>query len=413
MDDRSALAVGVYRRYLASRAVAMAGNALTLVALPVLVYRLTGSATLTALMAAAETAPYLLLGLPAGALVDRWNRRRVLVGAGLGAGLLLATIPLAEVAGALTYPHLLVVGLAVAALFVFADAAAFGVVPQMVGRARVASATSTLVTVGTAISVVGPLVAGVLVAVLPAALVIGVDAACHVVAAAVVARLRWPGSEERGVRTAGATLRTDMVEGLRYLVRQPVVRAFTFVGIGCSLAGGAVAGLVVVVGVELVGLTAQSPRIGWLYAAGAVGTFAASLALPRLQARVGVGAITTAGFALGTAALLLVAGSGGLVVALVGLGLFHLASTTIIVNGIVVRQVVTPDALQSRVNTTARMIAWGGSPLGAALGGVLAGAAGVEWALRAAALALVVGLCGAVAAGVPRFGRLAALTPAA
>lgn len=102
-------------------------------------------------------------------------------------------------------------------------------------------------------------------------------------------------------------------------------------------------------------------------------------------------------------------GLPSLALALVLLACFHLASTTLIVNGIVVRQVVTPDALQGRVNTTARMIAWGGSPLGAAAAGAVAGTAGVEWALRLAAGALLVSLVGALVWGVVRYPRLSAL----
>lgn len=402
----SALAHPTYRRFLAARTIAMAGNALSLVAFPVLVYALTGSATLTALVAAAETAPYLLVGLPAGALVDRWNRRRVLVLTGAGSGVALLTVPLADALGVLGFTQLLVVATTVATLFVFADAASFGVVPQMVGRERVASATSTLVSVGTAIGLVGPLVSGVLVTTTSPALVIGVDALAYLATATVIARLRWPGSE--GVPEAGPDrrLRSEVAEGLRYIWAMPVVRWLTLLGTGASLAGGATTGLLVVVGVEQLGLGADSPALGWLFAAGAAGTFAASLLLPRLQSRVGVGVITTTGYAVALACVLTLSFARSAPAALPVLAVLNFAMTTLIVNGIVTRQVVTPDHLQSRVNTTARLIAWGGSPLGAALGGVVAGAAGTPWALRAASLGLLVSLAAAVLVGVPRFARL-------
>ncbi|GAA5143558.1 MFS transporter [Nocardioides marinquilinus] len=407
--DGSALADPTYRRFLAARAVVMSGNALTLVALPVLVYRLTGSAALTAAVAVVETAPYLLVGLPAGALVDRWNRRRVMVTTGVVSGTVMATVPLAAALDRLGVVQLLVVAAVVATSFVFSDAASFGVVPQLVGRHRVASATSTLVTVGTAIGLVGPLVGGVLVTVLPPALVLGIDALAYLVAAAVLARLRWPGSETVPAAAGPRRLRAEVAEGLRYLWTVPVVRWLTVLGVGNSLAGGAVAGLLVVVGVEQLGLDADSPALGWLFAAGAAGTFVAGLALPRLQRRVGVGLITTTGYAVGLGALLGLSSATSLAAALPLLALLNLAATSLIVNGIVARQVVTPDHLQSRVNTTARLIAWGGSPLGAALGGLVAGAVGTEWALRVAGLGLAASLVGAVLAGVPRFPRLADL----
>lgn len=408
-DDTSALGDPTYRRFLAARTIAMAGNALTLVALPVLVYRLTGSAALTAAVAAVETAPYLVLGLPAGALVDRWNRRRVLVLASAGSGLAMLTVPAADLLGVLSFTQLVAVAATISSLFVFADAASFGMVPQMVGRHRVASATSSLVTVGTAIGLVGPLVSGVLVTVTSPALVLGIDGLAYLGAAALTAQLRWPGSDDVRPAAPDRRLRTEVAEGLRYIWAMPVVRWLTVLGTGASLAGGAVTGLLVVVGVEQLGLASDSPRLGWLFAAGAVGTFFASLALPRLQRLVGVGLLTTSGYALALVSVLTLSLTSTLLVALPLLLVLNLAMTALIVNGIVVRQVVTPEHLQSRVNTTARLIAWGGSPLGAALGGVVAGAASTEWALRAASLGLAASLVGALVVGVPRFPRLAVL----
>jgi len=145
------LDVPAFRRYLVLRTVAMLGGVVSLVAFPVLVYQLTGRASLTALMAVAESLPYLLVGLPAGALVDRWHRRRVIVLTGLASGALMVTIPAADLLASLVFAHVLAVGTAVATLWVFADAATFGVLPQMVGRSHVASATSMLVTISTVI----------------------------------------------------------------------------------------------------------------------------------------------------------------------------------------------------------------------------------------------------------------------
>lgn len=404
---RALLRHPAYRVLLLARTISMVGGALTLVAMPVLAYRLTGSAALTALLTAVETAPYLVVGLPAGALVDRWNRRRVLVVCAAGSALAMVSVPLAQAVATVTYAHLLVVATTVATLFVFSDAASFGVVPAVVGRARVAEATSLLVTIGTAIALVGPLVGGVLVTTLPPAWVLGLDGLAYATAAVLLARRRWPGSEDRPVAGAdGRHLGREIGEGLRWIALHPVVRRLTVLGAGASLAGGAVTGLLVVVGVEQLGLGADDPRLGWLYAACAAGTFVASLALPRLQRRVGVGAITTTGFAAAWLAMAGLSWTASVPVALGVLAVFHLATTTLVVNGIVTRQVVTPDHLQSRVNTTARLVAWGGSPLGAALGGVLAGVAGTPLALRVLGLGLLASLVGALVTGLARVPRL-------
>lgn len=401
-----AWAVPEFRSYVGLRTVAMVGGVLSLVAFPVLVYQLTGRASLTALMAVAESLPYLVVGLPAGALVDRWNRRRVLVVTGLASAALMLSVPVADSVGTLVFAHVLVVGTAVATLWVFADAATFGVLPQIVGRARVASATSTLVTIGTTIGLVGPVAAGVLVTTTSPAVAIGVDGLLYIVVALGMMVLRWSGSEDRAAPTEGSNLRQEIGEGLSFIWAHPVVRWLTVLGAGASLTGGAVTGLLVVIGVEQFALGDDDPVLGWLYAAGAVGTLIASLSLTRAQRRFGVGAITTAGYAVMLAALLILSSVTALLPGLVILAVFNFAFTLLIINGIVTRQVVTPDRLQSRVNTTARLIAWGGTPLGAGVAGILADSWGTPTALRMTAIALLVSLSTAMLVGVPRFPRL-------
>lgn len=402
-DVPRALEDPVFRVFFGARTVAMMGSALSLVAFPVLVYQLTGSAGKTALMAVAESAPYLLIGLPAGALVDRWNRRRVMVVTGLVSSVLMVSIPVVDYVGLLGFGYLLGVGLGVATLWVFMDAASFGVVPQMVGRARVSSATSSLVTASTVAFLVGPAVGGVLITTVSPALVLGVDGLAYLVSALVTARLRWPGSEQRRTPDQVSTLRQDMREGLAFIWGQPVIRSLTVLGAGASLAGGATTGLLVVIGVEQLGLADDDPGLGWLFTAAAVGSLVASLVLPRLQRGFGIGRITMCCFAAGLVLLVVLSFTSGLVLALTLVCLFQAAMTTLIVNGIVTRQVITPERLQSRVNTTARLIAWGGSPVGAALGGVVAETLGTPWAIRTAAAALLASLAGGLVAGLLRY----------
>ena len=104
-----------------------------------LVYSLSRSPLLTSLVAALEALPYLMFGLPAGALADRFNRKRVMVARRPGQrASYSASIPIAYWFGALTVPHLLVAAFVVPALFVFFDAADFGALPTLVGRDRIA-----------------------------------------------------------------------------------------------------------------------------------------------------------------------------------------------------------------------------------------------------------------------------------
>lgn len=106
-------------RYLWSRGISWTGNALTAVALPIMLYQLTGSAALTGLLAAMEAVPYLVLGLPVGALVDRWNTRATLVLSSIASAIAAASIPLAAAFGALTPSHLIIVAASTSVAFVF------------------------------------------------------------------------------------------------------------------------------------------------------------------------------------------------------------------------------------------------------------------------------------------------------
>lgn len=410
----SALAVPAFRIYLIARTIAMIGNALTLVALPILAFQLTGSAALTALLTAVEAAPYLILGLPVGALVDRLDRRAVMVACGYcGAGLM-ASIPVAAGLGRLGFGQVLLVAVGVATLFVFQDAAAFGALPLIVGRTRIAGATSLLVSASTVIGLIGPAVGGLLVATTGAPLVLGLDGVAFAAAATLTLFVRWvdPPADAGPERSAWRRLRHDMGEGLRYIWRQPAIRALTLLGIGVSITGGAVTGLLVVIAVRQLGMAPDGGLIGLLYLATAVGTLLASSTLGRWQRRFGVGRLTLAALSVAGLAVIPLALARNAGPALAALMVFQFGMTTAIVHGIVVRQVITPDRLQGRVNTTARLIAWGATPVGATLGGLAAEAFGTPVAV---ALSLV-GVLASVSLGlllrIHRLPPLAALTPA-
>ena len=396
-----------FRRFVLARAIAWIGNAMSIVAVPMLVYQLTGSPLLSGVAFAVEALPYLLFGLLAGAFADRVDRKRVLLATQLASVCALASIPAAHLFGSVTIAHLLLVSFSTSTLFVFFDAASFGVVPALVGRDSIADATGTLVSVGTVIGIAGPLLGGVAATTLGPPGAIAIDALCFLIAAIVTATVTLPAGAAASM--AGSTLRTSIVEGLA----EQHVGYMTTVGIGVSLANGVVVGLMVVVGVRKLGLNEGDARLGSLYAATALGAFLISLVSARIQRAVGTGVITCAGLLVAFSAMLAWSTTGVLAVSLVVLVVYQAANTMIVVNGIVVRQSVTPDGLQSRVNTTARMIAMGGTPFGAAAGGAVAEVFGVTAAIVLGACALAAAGAVALRLGVPRLPLLADLTASA
>lgn len=347
------------------------GSQVTLVVLPVLVYQLTGSAALTALLLVLEATPYLLFGLIAGAVSDRVDRRALMIGCDLAGAAAMASVPLAAALAALTVVHVFVAAAVVAIGFVWRDGAWFGAIPAIVGRDRVAAATGILFTTSGALQITGPALGGILVATLGAPTALLVDAGGYLVSAATLLLVRRPFRTD-AAPASRSSVRADIAEGLRFVRRHPVVWPLTVMGFGHSFTGGALIGLLVVLGVRQLGLADDDPRLGGLYSAGAIGALCSAVALPWLVRRVGQPRLDLLVRSANTLLLVGVVLAANLPAALVALflwwGTYQLATTS----AIALRQQVTPDRLQGRVNVTARMIAWGGQPVGAAVGGGLA-----------------------------------------
>ncbi len=398
-----------FRLFATSRTLAWVGNTASAVALPVLVYQRTGSAALTGLMAAAESLPYLLLGMHVGALVDRRDGKRVMVVSALVTALALATVPLAEVLGVLSAAQLLLVALVGGISFVFLDAASFGTLPQLVGRQRIGAATASLTSVGTVVGIGVPGAVGVLLPLVGGVPIVGMDAVLCLSSALLLVGVRVQRGDEEGGPRPPSRLAADVKEGLVYIWRHPVIRPLTFLGFGNAFTGGAVIGLIVVVGVENLGFVDDDQRFGWIYAVAAFGSFLGATLLGRVQRLLPVGMITQVGYGLLILVIAAWATTSDWRVAAVLLCLEGVIGTLVILNGIVTRQTLTPMRLQGRVNTTARVIAWGGSPLGAAVGGVLAERMGVGPALYVCTVATLVSFVGGLWWRLPFVGRLSDL----
>lgn len=394
--------------FLLARSVGVAGYAVSAVAMPLLVLQLTDSALLTSAVVALEVVPYLLLGLIAGAVADRVDRRRLIVTCQLLAALLLATIPAAQAAGVLSPWHVLAVATGVATCWVWFDAATFGVLPSLVGRASLVQANSYVFTAATLTDVIVPAGAGLLIAGVGAAYTLGVDAAGYVLAAAMLAVI--PGrfqSTQRPTADKGPTatglvrsLGHDIVEGLRFLWRHDVIRPLVLVGAGNSLSTGALTGVLIVLATRQYGLTEADPRVGLLWTALAVGALAGALLLPRLTSRLPLGWVTIGSLTASPALMLALALTTSLTAGLVLLAAFQVAVTITVLNGISARQILTPDHLESRVNTTARMIAWGGTPFGALLAGGVAEVTSIRLALIISSGFVLLAACGAWASAL-------------
>jgi MFS family permease len=373
-----------------ARIVSITGSTITAVVLPILVFQLTGSALQTALLATLEVLPYFAFGLFAGALADRVDRKRLMIGANLIQAALIGSIPLAAAWGLLSLAQIYAVALLSMTAFVWFDAANFGALPALVGRDHVVAANSAIWSASTVIGVVAPALGGTLAAVLGAANVVALDCVTFLISATLLALItRSFNPSNTPIHSAGSVVEQvlgDIREGLVFLWRHRLIRTLTLVGFGNSFSAGAVIGLLVVYGVRALGLGETDGRLGLLYTATAVGALVASLVLPSLTRYFAVGRITLAGLFAHGAAVVAVALAPSFWSGVVLIGVWAIGNTLVIINGIALRQQVTPDHLQARVNTTARMVAWGGQPFGAAAAGALAEALDVRSALMIVAI---------------------------
>lgn len=381
------------------RSTSVGGSIITSVVLPILIFQLTGSALQTSILSSLQVIPYFVFGLLAGALADRVNRRRLMIGCDLINVLLLGSIPVATAFNSLTLNHIYLVALFSATAFVWFDAANFGALPTLVGQERIVEANSTIWSTSTILGIVGPSVGGFLAATMGAAETISIDALSYLISAVCLALIPRSLNSYRNDATPTPFITShilpDIREGLNFIWNHPLVRSLTLLGFGVSFTGGAISSLLVVFAVQGLGLAENDGRIGLLYTAGAVGALCASLLLPRLVNRYSVGQITLFGMIATLFLHLVFTRVTTLLMALPIYLLWDGFYTLVIINGISLRQIVTPEHLQSRVNATARMIAWGGSPFGAAVGGALAELLDI----RAAYLFMSIGLALSVIIG--------------
>ena len=408
LSPDSLWADGDWRRYWASRVVSYFGGVITFVAAPVLVYALSGSPLLTGIATATEGLPYLLFGLIAGALSDRVNRRRLMVSCDLVNAAILATIPVAAAMDRLSIAQVLVVGFVSSSVFVFFDAANFGAVPALVGRERIGLANSAVWGSTQIFDILVPGLVGAAVAVISPASLYWINAFTFLASAALLRGIRRSMTGDRA--DLPHRLRDDVLTGVRWLWAHPTLRALTIFGTATTFAFGGVIGQLVPFADQVVGIHQGDARLGAIFAAfslgGLVGTLTHRWLKPYAPVRISLVALSFAAFFL-----LLLPWPHDWRVTLVLIFLVGVVDLVSIINVITYRQEETPEDMQGRVNTTARMLSWGlGSPIGAFVCGLVAGRYGSQAGVLVAGLVMA---AATVVAWSSSLGRVPARRPVA
>jgi predicted MFS family arabinose efflux permease len=350
---------------LVGQGISAIGDAVTFTALPLLVLQLTGSGLQMGIVGVLSTLPHLLVGLFAGALADRADRRRMMLVADLGRAALTACIPLSAVLGLPTMGVIFLVTAPMHVLGTIFLAAYTASTPNLVDRAQIGQATSVFEAFYSLGYIVGPIIAGVLSATIGPGPTIAVDAVSFLLSGAALFFVRRP-LQAYGEREPAHIL-ADIREGVAYVAHDPVLRTLiTFWG-AVSVAG---AGLVPVLTFFITrdrGMSASA--LGLIVAAYGVGTVAGAV----LSSRLGRGRV--GGLLLGGNLV-----RGAILVAIALIGRFEaivplvliagIADSLVLVTYIAVRAASAPDDLIGRVGGTMRTISVGLQPIGVIVAGV-------------------------------------------
>ncbi|WP_431900744.1 MFS transporter [Nonomuraea sp. bgisy101] len=361
-----------FQRLVGADVLSQFGTQVTLVALP-----LTALLVLNAgpfqlgLLTAAEMAAFLVIGLPAGVWADRMRRRPILVAADAVRALALLSVPLAAFAGVLTLVQLYVVALVIGIGTVFFDVAHMSLLPSIVRTDDLSRGIGTLETLRSSAWLAGPGLGGWLVQVLTAPLALLADAISYACSALILSTI---GAEESAApQERRGSLRTEVAEGLRYVLGHRVLRRVALVGALNMLTNGLWAIVQPLFLVRELGLGAGV--YGLIVSAMGVGGVLGGAFAPKIVDRYGNGGAMYGG-ALLAGLFPLIGGfaAEGWRVLLYPLGLCLLTAASVVFNVAQgsYRQAVTPDHLRGRMNASMRFLMWSAMPVGGVLGGLLA-----------------------------------------
>jgi len=351
------------------------GDGLSLVALPLLAIRLTDDARLVAAVAVFQYLPYLLIGLPAGVLIDRYDRRWIAVGAQSSRALVIGGLGVGLIVGSPSIGVLFVVAFLVGASEVMTDGGLPALVRDLVqarqlevANARI-SATQTVTN-----SFVGPPVGALLFQWESSAPFL---ASAAVAIVSIVTLTRLPGRFRPIQSPEVLPVHRRTVVGLRFVWAHPVLRPLVIAVGTFSFVGAAGNGVFVVLVTERFGL--GDVGFGVLVSVDAIASVVTSFFVAGLIRR------TSHSWSMRLSVVCFV-------ISALMFGLFTLAAVAFaaaVINGIsdptwnivsaTVRQRLVPDEVFGRMMTAYLFIAWGMRPLGATLGGVVAEAWGAQW----------------------------------
>ncbi|WP_327333283.1 MFS transporter [Streptomyces anulatus] len=405
-----------FRRLWAGQTASQLGEHTTLVVLPLFAVLTldAGAGPLGALRAVGQ-APILLLSLLAGAWVDRWRARTVMVLTDAARAMALGAAAVAGLLGLLGLPALFVVAFTVGALSVLFDVAYQASLVRMVRRDQLVRGNSALEGSRSAAQIGGPALGGALVSLLSAPVAAAAGALFFAVSFVSLRRIRRPESVPERVAPVperpelAAPVRGRIREGLRFVAGNAWLRAVCLASAAFQLSFAATMTVYLLFLPRELHLTGAT--VGLALAATGPGALLGSVLAARLPGRLGHGVVLVSAAVLGNGALLCVpalyGSSTATILALLAVNfVFGTFSQLVNVTVMSVRQAVTPDGMQGRAAATITFVGMGFTPLGSLLGGLLAQGWGLRTGLLVTAAGMMLSPVLMAASPLARLGRL-------
>ncbi len=377
-----------FKRLWFSDTVSQFGNAFSQFALPIIARRTFNATSLElGLLFAVAFAPYPALGLFVGVWADRWRRRRIMIACNIGRMLTLGSIPLAYAVGAFSLGQIFIAALLNGILSVFFDIAYQAYLPVLVERKDLIEGNQKLQISASAAQVVGPGIAGYVFQAVGGALTVAFDAFGYLGSWLSLSSIEK--REEKKERSFGdppPDFFGEMREGIRTITDSPILKRIAGSTATSNLGTNMLGPAFLIFLLDY--LNFSYFEIGLLGTVGAIGFAAGALLTSKITRKLGVGVSLAVSIGSGFLAL-------ANPLALYGYPFLVLSSVAFLagvmgplynINQVSLRQAITPNRVQGRMNATMRTIIWGTIPVGSIIGGLLGGTIGIVDTLYVGAL---------------------------
>ena len=348
-----------YLKLVSAQGLSLTGREIESLVLPLLVLGLTGSPAQVGFIAATQTVPYVVLSLVAGALVDRWDRKWVMLICDAIRALAFASLPLAWWLGGLHIAQLYLVALVAGSAFVFYNISEISSLPLIVETSELTRATSANTVIEWLGENLGPAIGGILVGlrrntVVGAMLAYAVQATILALSLPLLGTIRRPLHSARDEQKDRHLLR-EIKEGVAWLFAHSPIRTMAFLAMALSILFGPV--MLAMIVLARGEFHARPAAIGLMFSAGGVVGIASTLMAPWFRRHLPAGQIIVFGVAIWALGLVAIAAAGSMIALALAWLILPGVSGVRDVTSISYRLSLIPAGMQGRVNSVFRFVA--------------------------------------------------------